>query len=57
MSATQGRSNDMKFEIVVIPVPDVDRAKEFCWFPWRLRAGDPAIARLRSGRASPRCPP
>jgi catechol 2,3-dioxygenase-like lactoylglutathione lyase family enzyme len=29
MSTTKARSNDMKFEIVVIPVSDVDRAKEF----------------------------
>jgi predicted enzyme related to lactoylglutathione lyase len=33
------RSNDMKFEIVVIPVPDVDRAKEFYGrLEWRLDA-------------------
>src|SRR4029453_4699117 len=40
MSTTKGRSNDMKFEIVVIPVSDVDRAKEFYGrLGWRLDAG------------------
>jgi catechol 2,3-dioxygenase-like lactoylglutathione lyase family enzyme len=35
----EGRSNDMKFEIVVIPVADVDRAKEFyARIGWRLDA-------------------
>src|SRR5712671_1230663 len=29
MSTTNVRRNDMKFEIVVIPVSDVDRAKDF----------------------------
>lgn len=39
MSATKVRSNDMKFEIVVIPVSDVDRAKEFYGrLGWRLDA-------------------
>src|SRR6187399_2871162 len=39
MSTTKGRSNDMKFEIVVIPVSDVDRAKEFyARLGWRLDA-------------------
>ena len=39
MSTTKGRSNDMKFEIVVIPVSDVDRAKEFYGrLGWRLDA-------------------
>ncbi len=38
MSATKG-NNDMKFEIVVIPVSDVDRAKEFyAQLGWRLDA-------------------
>jgi catechol 2,3-dioxygenase-like lactoylglutathione lyase family enzyme len=39
MSATMG-TNDMKFEIVVIPVADVDRAKEFYGekLGWRLDA-------------------
>ena len=38
MSATNG-ANDMKFEIVVIPVSDVDRAKEFySGLGWRLDA-------------------
>ncbi len=38
MSRTNG-SNDMKFEIVVIPVSDVDRAKEFyARLGWRLDA-------------------
>ena len=38
MSATNG-ANDMKFEIVVIPVSDVDRAKEFyAGLGWRLDA-------------------
>ena len=38
MSATKG-NNDMKFEIVVIPVSDVDRAKEFyARLGWRLDA-------------------
>src|SRR4026208_2454797 len=37
MSTTKVRSNDMKFEIVVIPVSDVDRAKEFYGrLGWRL---------------------
>jgi catechol 2,3-dioxygenase-like lactoylglutathione lyase family enzyme len=39
MSTTKVRSNDMKFEIVVIPVSDVDRAKEFyARLGWRLDA-------------------
>ncbi len=39
MSTTDVRSNDMKFEIVVIPVSDVDRAKEFYMrLGWRLDA-------------------
>ena len=39
MSTTKVRSNDMKFEIVVIPVSDVDRAKEFYGrLGWRLDA-------------------
>ena len=46
MSTNEGRSNgvsvakvDMKFEIVVIPVSDVDRAKEFyARLGWRLDA-------------------
>jgi len=38
MSATKG-ANDMKFEIVVIPVSDVDRAKAFyARLGWRLDA-------------------
>ena len=39
MSTTKVRSNDMKFEIAVIPVSDVDRAKEFYGrLGWRLDA-------------------
>src|SRR6266852_3427889 len=39
MSTTNVRSNDMKFEIVVIPVSDVDRAKDFYGrLGWRLDA-------------------
>src|SRR3989475_12000014 len=39
MSTTKVRSNDMKFEIVVIPVSDVDRATEFYGrLGWRLDA-------------------
>ena len=39
MSTTKVRSNDMKFEIVVIPVSDVDRAKDFYGrLGWRLDA-------------------
>jgi catechol 2,3-dioxygenase-like lactoylglutathione lyase family enzyme len=39
MSTTKVRSNDMKFEIVVIPVSDVDRAKKFYEIlGWRLDA-------------------
>ena len=39
MSTTNVRRNDMKFEIVVIPVSDVDRAKEFYGrLGWRLDA-------------------
>jgi catechol 2,3-dioxygenase-like lactoylglutathione lyase family enzyme len=39
MSTTKVRSNDMKFEIVVIPVSDVDRAKElYARLGWRLDA-------------------
>ena len=39
MSTTKVRSNDMKFEIVVIPVSDVDRAKKFYeTLGWRLDA-------------------
>jgi len=39
MSTTKVRGNDMKFEIVVIPVSDVDRAKEFYGrLGWRLDA-------------------
>jgi catechol 2,3-dioxygenase-like lactoylglutathione lyase family enzyme len=39
MSTPPVRSNDMKFEIVVIPVSDVDRAKEFYGsLGWRLDA-------------------
>jgi len=39
MSTTKVRNNDMKFEIVVIPVSDVDRAKDFYGkLGWRLDA-------------------
>ena len=39
MSTTKIRSSDMKLEIVVIPVSDVDRAKEFyARLGWRLDA-------------------
>ena len=39
MSTTKVRGNDMKFEIVVIPVSDVERAKEFYGrLGWRLDA-------------------
>jgi catechol 2,3-dioxygenase-like lactoylglutathione lyase family enzyme len=39
MSTNEIRSNDMKFEIVVIPVSDIDRAKEFyARLGWRLDA-------------------
>ena len=39
MTTTNTRSTDMKFEIVVIPVSDVDRAKEFyARLGWRLDA-------------------
>ena len=39
MGTTKVRSHDMKFEIVVIPVSDVDRAKEFYGrLGWRLDA-------------------
>jgi catechol 2,3-dioxygenase-like lactoylglutathione lyase family enzyme len=39
MSTTKARSNDMKLEVVVIPVSDVDRAKEFyARLGWRLDA-------------------
>jgi len=39
MSTTNTRSTDMKLEIVVIPVSDVDRAKEFYGrLGWRLDA-------------------
>ena len=39
MSTTNVRRNDMKLEIVVIPVSDVDRAKEFYGrLGWRLDA-------------------
>jgi len=39
MSTTKDRSSDMKFEIVVIPVSDVDRAKQFyARLGWRLDA-------------------
>ena len=39
MSTTKVPGNDMKFEIVVIPVSDVDRAKEFyARLGWRLDA-------------------
>jgi catechol 2,3-dioxygenase-like lactoylglutathione lyase family enzyme len=39
MSTAKVRSNDMKFEIVVIPVSDVDRAKDFYGrLGWRLDA-------------------
>ena len=39
MSSNEVRSNDMKFEVVVIPVSDVDRAKEFYGrLGWRLDA-------------------
>jgi catechol 2,3-dioxygenase-like lactoylglutathione lyase family enzyme len=39
VSPTKVRRNDMKFEIVVIPVSDVDRAKEFYGrLGWRLDA-------------------
>jgi catechol 2,3-dioxygenase-like lactoylglutathione lyase family enzyme len=39
VSTTKVRSNDMKLEIVVIPVSDVDRAKEFYGrLGWRLDA-------------------
>jgi len=39
MSTTKVRGNDMKLEVVVIPVSDVDRAKEFYGrLGWRLDA-------------------
>jgi catechol 2,3-dioxygenase-like lactoylglutathione lyase family enzyme len=39
MSTNEIRSNDMKFAIVVIPVSDIDRAKEFYGrLGWRLDA-------------------
>ena len=39
MSTTKVPRNDMKFEIVVIPVSDVDRAKDFYGrLGWRLDA-------------------
>jgi len=40
MSTTKVRSNDMKLEIVIIPVSDIDRAKEFYGgrLGWRLDA-------------------
>ena len=39
MSTTQIRGNDMKLEVMVIPVADVDRAKEFyASLGWRLDA-------------------
>jgi catechol 2,3-dioxygenase-like lactoylglutathione lyase family enzyme len=39
MNTTKVRGNDMKFEIVVLPVSDVDRAKEFYGrLGWRLDA-------------------
>jgi catechol 2,3-dioxygenase-like lactoylglutathione lyase family enzyme len=39
MSTTKVPGNDMKFEIVIIPVSDVDRAKEFyARLGWRLDA-------------------
>ena len=39
MSTTKVPGNDMKFEIVIIPVSDVDRAKEFYGrLGWRLDA-------------------
>jgi catechol 2,3-dioxygenase-like lactoylglutathione lyase family enzyme len=39
MSNNEVRKNDMKFEVVVIPVSDVDRAKEFYGrLGWRLDA-------------------
>jgi catechol 2,3-dioxygenase-like lactoylglutathione lyase family enzyme len=39
MSTPKARTNDMKFEIVVIPVSDVDRAKDFYGrLGWRLDA-------------------
>ena len=39
MNTTKVRGNDMKFEIVVLPVSDVDRAKEFYErLGWRLDA-------------------
>ena len=39
MSTTKVRGSDMKFEIVVLPVSDVDRAKEFYGrLGWRLDA-------------------
>src|SRR4051812_23809043 len=39
MSTTKASSTDMKFEIVVIPVSDADRAKEFYGkLGWRLDA-------------------
>jgi catechol 2,3-dioxygenase-like lactoylglutathione lyase family enzyme len=44
MSTTKVRSNDMKFEIAVIPVSDVDRAKDFYGrLGWRLDAELPAV--------------
>src|SRR6266545_2982559 len=40
MSPTKARSNDMKLEIVIIPVSDIDRAKEFYGgrLGWRVDA-------------------
>jgi catechol 2,3-dioxygenase-like lactoylglutathione lyase family enzyme len=39
MSTTEDRSFDTKLEVLVIPVPDVDRAKEFYGrLGWRLDA-------------------
>src|ERR1041385_4687878 len=42
MNPSQGRSLDMKLEIIVIPVSNVDRAKEFYGsLGWRLDADFP----------------
>ena len=45
---------DMKLEVVVIPVADVDRAKKFYGNLWRRLDADSGSSRSRCGESSER---
>ena len=55
INPAQIRAMDMKLEIVVIPVSDVDRAKQFyLGLGWRLDAGFPFDNGFRVVQFTPR---